>query len=119
MHEAGGVHRGQRAAQAGADDRRLFGAERSVLQDDVGQRAAANELHRQAELVADPLRPVDGDDVRMTDARQVGSLAEDDRELFRVRALKVEDLEGDFATEGRVPGAIDAAERAPPDLSEK
>ena len=62
------AHGPQRAAQLESRGDQLLRAERSACHELFFERLALDELHRQAGDVADPLRAMDRDDVRVADA---------------------------------------------------
>ncbi len=112
------VHRRQRAADVDADVHRLLGAERPVLRDQVLQRAAANQLHREAHLLADPLGAEHADHVVVPHLRQHPGLAQ---RLLRVGlrvGSRADDLQRDLEVEVGVDGAVDGAVGAVADFGE-
>jgi hypothetical protein len=64
------MHRRQRETKVQSDCRRLFRAERSMAPQHLLERPAADELHPDADAVADAIRAEDCRHVRMSDARE-------------------------------------------------
>ena len=120
MQEAGRVHRRHGAAELHADTDDISRGKDGALLEQLLERVPADELHPQADPIADLLRAVDSDDVRMPHFGEEPALPND-----RARGGFVRDrssgqkLQCDFAVEPRVPGAEHFAERAPPDALEK
>ena len=112
MHEPGCVNRREGAAQVEPDERRFARRKRPVLLEDVLEREPADELHPQADTTLDRLRPVDGDDVGMRDAREQPPFGEElRRHRFGAGAL-AQELQSDIAVERRVAREVDVAERS-------
>ena len=109
VHQPVRVQRGDGAADVDADAGGLARAHRAAGEHGLRQRLAVDQLHPQARLAAVVLGAVDGDDVRMADARQGAGLAQ--RRGGAVLEL-VQELDRDFAIELRVPGAMDVAGEA-------
>ena len=70
MEKAGAMHGGQCASELHGNQDDAVDVERTVLAQLVLERRAVHELHPHADAAVDPLGAVDGDDVRVTDARQ-------------------------------------------------
>ena len=115
MQQPGAVHRGQRATQVRADARGLARAQRALLLDDLLQRAAADELHPDADRAVARFGAVDRDDVRMAHARQEPAFVDDARGIAQRRGRIVnggrgaKQLERDLSIEVRIPCAIHLA----------
>ena len=117
------MNRRQRAAQVGADGGRLARAQAALLLHQPVQRRAADELHPDARRCR---RRVSAPYTVMTfgwrtRASRRPSWTTREGSLRRHRQIAAggrdpEQLEGDLAIEMRVPGAIDLAEAAVPDL---
>src|SRR5207244_6830216 len=63
----------------------------------------------------DALGPVDGDNVRMPDARQQAPFLDDSRRVA-ARFVSAKNLEGDLAIESSIPGPVHVSERPPSNL---
>src|SRR5690606_19678635 len=97
----------------------LGGCPRPFLLHQPRERLAVDELHPDPDLVANLHRAMDRDDVGMADACEELPFAQDGGErVGTVVGAGLDDLERDFAREPRLPGAIDDAEAAAPDLLE-
>ena len=79
MQQAGPMDRRHRTTELDADVDRFRRLRRPVLLEHLFECAAADELHRQADLVPDLLDAEDGDHVRVPYPREQPSLV-DDRE---------------------------------------
>ena len=77
MQQAGRMNGRHRAAELDADARDLLLGESPALAERLFERAALDELHPEADAPADALRAVDGDDVRMADAREQPAFLDD------------------------------------------
>jgi hypothetical protein len=69
MEQTGAVHGGDGGAQLNAYPERFGCAEGLSLLDGLREREAPDELHPQADLVANALGAVDSDDVGMSHTR--------------------------------------------------
>ena len=113
MQQTGAVHGANRAAEINADLNGLRYSEAPALLEQLFERASLDELHPQADLVANLLGAVDGDDVRMANLRQQSAFF-DDRAGACLAGQRVgrQELERDFAVEPSVAGAVDLSESA-------
>ena len=83
------------------------------------ERPAADELHREEDLVVDHADVVDGDDVRVREPRHRLRLAQQARARRVLHALpRLEQLERDLAIELRIVRAVDHAHPAGADALE-
>ena len=112
MHEPGGVNGGERTADVLPHAHRLARIQAVPSAHRDLERLAANELHAQADVIVVRLDAVHADNVRVTHLRQGAGLEQQPRLELVVRDVAMENLDGDFALELWVPGAIDAAERS-------
>src|SRR5262249_8216610 len=97
------------------DERDAVGEPRA-LGDDVGERAALDELHREEWLaVGPPAGLVERDDRRVLEARGDAGLADEAGE--RAGLVAQEDVDGDAAAVAAVPGVEDAAHAAARELA--
>ncbi len=110
VHQAGAVHRRERARQVEADQRRFAGAEGALLAHHLLQRAPANQLHPQADLALPSIRAVNRDHVLMADPREQSRLL--DHRRAGARLLARQHLQRDFRRQVRVPRPVDHAEAA-------
>ena len=100
-------------------------AQRTVLLDDLVQRAAANELHPDADRAVARFGAIDGDDVRMAHSRQEPAFVDDARGIAQRGGRivnsggRAEQLERDLAIEVRIPCPIHLAEGAAADRFEQ
>ena len=117
MDEAGGMRRGERAAQLAADQGRFARAERALRFEQRFERPPAHELHRQADAAFVFLGAVDVDDVGVADAGHDAAFVQHPRgNLIECAAgARPQQLQRDVAMQG-IAGAIDLAERAFADL---
>ena len=120
MQQAGRVHGRDRAAKLHADADDIGRAKDRAALEQLLERGAADEFHPHANPIADLLRAVDGDDVRMPDFGEQPAFLNGFAFGERVRGrLGGQELQRDFACEPRVPGAEHLAERATPDALEQ
>ena len=114
------MHRRDRAAEVGADGRGLARAPALALRDQLLERAAAHQLHPQADPAVDHLGAVERDDTgwRTRASARPSSMIERARARRPRSASAAQQLERDLAVEPRVPGAVDLAERAAADALE-
>lgn len=106
-----GVHRGEageQLVQQQADEAR---GQRAVVADDMGERAAAHQVHGEQDLVVVGGPAGRGQHVRVLDAQ--GLLADEAQQ--RVRVALLEHLGRDVPAAAVVPGAPDGADPAPSD----
>ena len=115
VHQSRLVHRRDGAAHVDADDRRLPWIQRAARPDDARQREALDELHPQANDAVVPIDAVDGDHVRVPDARQQPSFLDD---LSGTRG-SAQQFQGDVSLQRVVPGEIHGAEVALADRAAK
>ena len=108
MQQAGRVHRGQRFAHLGPEQRRLAGAEPALLLDDLLERRALDQLHPEAGEAGGAGRAEHRDDAAVPDLGQQAAFVDDDHRLVALRGFG-DELERDLAIELRIPGAIDDA----------
>jgi hypothetical protein len=91
-----------------------------VLRDELMQRAAVDVFHPQTDAIVDPLGPVDGDDVWVTDACEQPAFLDDRRfHLAGLRPVDRHQLERDLPVQARVPRPVHVPEGALPDLLEQ
>ena len=95
--------------------RRLPWIQRAARPDDARQREAVDELHPQADDAVVPIDAVDGDHVRVPDARQQPSFLDD---FSRPRG-SAQQFQGDVSLQRVVPGEIHGAEVALADRAAK
>ncbi len=111
VHHPFGVHRGEareQLVQQQADEARR---QRAVVADEMGERASADQVHGEQDLVVVG-RPARGSQhMRVLDAQ--GLLADEAQQ--RVRVALLEDLGRDVPAAAVVPGAPDGADPAPSD----
>ena len=116
MEQPGGVHGRHGITQLDADGCGFRDGEDSARLERVFERLAVDELHPQADAVFDLFRAVDGDNVRVANARKQTAFVND-----RSRVPAAGDgagrqkLERDFAVEACIPGAVDPPERTAAD----
>ena len=121
VQQPGPVHRRQGAAEVRADARGFARSQRALLLDDLVQRAAADELHPDADRAVARFGAIDRDDVRMAHARQEPAFVDDARWIAERRRRivnsggRAEQLECDFSIEVRIPCPIHLAEGAAAD----
>ena len=120
VQQPDGVRRRQRAAEIDADRDGFGHRERSALLKPCGERLAVDELGPDAGLSVDALGAVDGDDIRMSNAREQTAFLDRPARLIRGLLLGlVEQFQRDLAIEAGVPGAIDIAKCAAADALEQ
>ena len=105
------MHRRQRATHLQSDQRRLRGAERSTLAQQLFERPAVNELRPDSDASFDAIGAVDGHDVRMAHLREYPAFVDDLRRVERFRTVPGKQLQRHLAVEPAVPGAIHLAVR--------
>lgn len=111
------MHGRQRAAQGDTDPCDVDRVERAALLELCCQRLAVDELHPDADATVDALGSVDDDHVRVADAGEEPAFVDDRATQLALDGCAVtQELERDLAIEARVPGAIDVAVGAVPDL---
>jgi hypothetical protein len=107
----------QRATEFRANARRLSRAHRTLLLDDLIQRAPADKFHPDADRTIPRLGPINGDHIGVTHSRQQSSFVDDARRIAdRCQRIvecfaRAQQLERHLALEVGIPGAIDVAER--------
>ena len=116
MHEPVGVDDCQRAAHVLDDHGRLAIVHRALRRDHRIHRLAAEELHDEAEPALVLLDVQHADDVGMRDLGKRTPLAQQALGQLAVAVTAMQDLDRDRHLEHGIPGAIDAAESAAPDL---
>src|SRR5215831_1640235 len=99
----------ERPAELDAHPGDLAGIELFSFGEDLLQVAAVDELHPEPDPAVDLVGVIDGDDVRMPDAREQARFLQDPIAL-ELRSFAVEELDRDLAVELRIPGPIDLAE---------
>src|SRR5207249_6081447 len=115
VHETGAVDRRERAAQLDADDRGFLRAERTLRAELLLERFAAQQLHPQPDAPVMLRDAVDGDDVRMANAREQPALGRDARrQRIDVRIVAAQQLQRDVTFELAVPRAVDVPETSAP-----
>ncbi len=67
MQHAGGMHGRQRAADIHADQHGLAGAERPLRANEIVQRPALDQFHRDADFLLQALRGIDAHHIRVVD----------------------------------------------------
>ena len=87
---------------------------RAVLQQ-LFERAAADELHPEADAIADLFGAVNRDDVGMSDSGEQPAFLDERALAGAGRSPGWNELQGDFTIQARVPGAEHFAERAATD----
>src|SRR5262245_2661303 len=93
----------ERAAQLDRNLRRLAGAERALLRDDLPERPAGDLVEGEVQLAADLFDAVDANDVGMIDAGDQARLSQTaSATLGGERALGPQHLDRDLAVEGSV-----------------
>ncbi|SCD72843.1 hypothetical protein GA0115253_1015613 [Streptomyces sp. Termitarium-T10T-6] len=111
VHHPFGVHRGEtgeQLVQQQADEAR---GQRAVVADDMGERAAAHQVHGEQDLVVVGGPAGRGQHVRVLDAQRL--LADEAQQ--RVRIALLEHLGRDVPAAPVVPGPPDGADPTPPD----
>nr|WP_238705462.1 hypothetical protein [Serinicoccus profundi] len=94
------------------------GGHRGVLGDDVAQRRALDELHRQEDDLLVLTLVVDTDDVRVGQPRRSAGLGDEaPHEGVVVGQVRPHDLERDRAVQPEVPRAVDRGHPAPGELA--
>ena len=112
MHEPGAVHSRQRPAHVLADQRRFARIQLVPAVHRLLERLATHELHAQPDAAFVRLHAEDADDVGVTHFRERAPLTEQALGQLGVRDMPMQDLDGDFALELRIPCPIHAAERS-------
>ncbi|MFN8555834.1 MAG: hypothetical protein U0531_00260 [Dehalococcoidia bacterium] len=111
MDQADGVHRVESACQLLDKLYGLGDGQRTAPRENVHQRAALDQFHRQIGAAVRLARVQHLDDVGMADLRQQPPLAHEARPGFGVeREMGVQDLERDISVEQRIIGAVDDGE---------
>src|SRR5687767_8478656 len=117
MNQAGTMDRRQRPRELDPDLHDPVEIERSAVAQFLLERLPVNEFHPHADLPGDPFRAVDGDDVGMAYPGQQPALVNHRRRARLILAfLAPQDFQRDLAIETAVPGPINVAERAVPDV---
>jgi hypothetical protein len=127
MHETGGVHGGERAAQLDSNGGHLASAETVLVASQLRfERLPFDELHPDAGAAGDPLRPIDGDHVRVADAGHEPPFVDDERLGWRLRPrtrlVRTSGVRSSLSATSRssagIPRAVDGAESAAANLAE-
>src|ERR1041385_5468479 len=109
MHDASRVHRGHGATEVLSDDHGLRGAANAFALDDLRQRRAVDEIHPESESAAMFVGTVNGDDIRMSDARERSRFMQ---KPFAIDERRLQQLERDAVFEPGVARMVDLAKRA-------
>ena len=116
MNQSGPVDGGERAAEVEPDEGRFARADRTAVHELLLERAAREQLHRNADNAVDDVRTIDGDDVRMPEPRHQLAFRDDAGPSDVVASAAGEQLEGDLAIQPDVARAVHHAEAALADL---
>ncbi len=114
MQQARAVYGGHRTTELEADVHRLSDGGLCRLLKDLLQGVAANELHPEADLVANLLGAMNGDHVGVAHAGEQAPFVDDrGRRAIAACAAGRQELERDFPIEPRVPRPVDFSKGAP------
>jgi hypothetical protein len=81
VQQSRGMHGGERATEIDRDGRRFSRAHAALLGDDLVQRLAADVFHPDADGAFARFGAVNGDDMRMANARQQPAFIDDTRRI--------------------------------------